>query len=280
MSDRPFGLLAGSGQLPEIVVEKLQEQNRSVVACHLTPSPSRKLRESVDSDKVFPPEKFGEIPEFLSDRDVRELVMVGSVDRSLLFEDDRMENADEVVSGRVDNQSSNQDESLLEAAVEVLETYGITVRGVDTILDDLLTPVGHLGGPSLRPEDEKTLQCLADIGPFLSDREVGQSILGKRQSVVAVEAAEGTNETIRRAGQLAGSGTVMLKSARTDQDFRLDVPVVGRETIDNLAAIEANLLAVEARKTLWIEREACREVAGEADITLYGWQRPGRSDGA
>lgn len=273
MDERPFGLLAGSGRLPEIVARELTEAGRPVVACHLTPSPSEDLKNTLRDGRVFPPEQFADIPEYLTDRDVEELVMVGSVDRSLLFDDERLDDADDVVSERVEDQSANRDESLLETAVEILEACGITVRGLDVVLEEKLTPAGHLAGPRPAPEHEKTLEVLADVGPFLSDRDVGQSVLGKRQSVVAVEAAEGTNETIRRAGELAGPGTVMLKVARSEQDFRLDVPVVGSETLRNLADIDAGMLAVEAERTLWIERERCREIATDAGISLLGWER-------
>lgn len=274
MDESPFGLLAGSGRLPEIVAEQLSDEGRSVVACHLDPDPSETLRSTVDSGRVFSPEQFGDIPEYLNDRGVEDLVMVGTVDRSLLFDDDRLEDADQVVSERVESQATNQDESLLETAVEILEAYGIRVRGLNEVMEDNLTPTGHLAGPELRPEDQKTLDFLGEIGPFLSDHDVGQTILGKRQSVVAVEAAEGTNETIRRAGELAGPGTVMLKVARSDQDFRLDVPVFGQSTLRNLADVEASALAVEAERTLWIERQECRKIADDAGISVLGWERP------
>lgn len=275
MGDRPFGILAGSGRLPEIVVDELRSRGREVVACYLTLEPSDRLVGSVTEGKVFSPENFETIPEYLANKNVEELVMVGSLDRSLLFDDQRLEEADQLVSERIEGPSTNADESLLRTALEVLESFDMTVLGLDRVLGEKLTPPGHLGGPVPESDQKKTLEHLAEIGPFLADHEVGQSLLGKRQSVVAVEAAEGTNKTIRRAGRLAGTGVVMLKLARSNQDFRLDVPVVGKSTLTELARIDADLLAVEVGKTLWVEREECLEIAGDAEISLFGWERSG-----
>jgi DUF1009 family protein len=269
----PFGILAGSGQLPSIVVRELKDRNREVVAAFINPDVPEDLRNIVDVGRFFKPEHFGEVPEFFLDHQVEELVMVGGVDRSLLYEEDRLENADEAVSSELTATESNQDEELIRTAVELLESFGLSVTGIDQLLASKLSPSGHQAGPVPDDEYRETMNQLVDVAISLADHEVGQTVLGKRQSTVAVEAAEGTNRTIRRAGELAGDGLVMIKVARSDQDFRLDVPVVGASTVRELVEAGGRLLAVEAERTLWVQRNECRRLAEQNQLTIMGWSR-------
>lgn len=273
MDREPYGVLAGTGRLPELVLNELEEQERSVVLGLLgdreTPERSDSLREV----RSFAPEHFGEVPGFFLEHGVSDLVMAGSVDRTVLYDDDRIEDADEVVQSNLDELESHGDEDLIATAVEVLESCGLTVRGIDDVLENYLSPESHQAGPSPEEHQLDTLESLKEISVALADREVGQTVLGKRSSVVAVEAAEGTNRTIRRAGRYVQSGLVMVKAARTGQDYRLDVPVVGESTMQELVDVNADMLAMEAGRTLWVQREECRRLAREHKMTVYGWRR-------
>lgn len=273
MTQEPYGVLAGDGDLPKLVVESLRDQGRTVVAGFLTESVPEDLADKLREARTFRPEHFGEVPEYFAGNDVTDLVMAGTVDRSVLYDDERIDAADDVVRSNLSELDSHEDEDLIKTAVEVLEAMGLNVVGIDEVLDDKLSPSGHLAGPEPAAEALGTLDQLRDLGIMLADRDVGQTVLGKRNSVVAVEAAEGTDRTIRRAGRLAGAGLVMVKSARTEQDYRLDVPVVGQSTVSELVAVEADLLAVEAERTLWVQRDSCRELAREHGLTVYGWER-------
>jgi DUF1009 family protein len=269
----PYGILAGSGDLPSVVAQELKERNRDVVAAFINPDVPDDLRNSVEVGRFFKPEHFGEVPEFFLDHNVEELVMVGGVDRSLLYDEDRLDNADETVSSELASAETKEDEELIRTAVELLESFGLTVTGIDQLLESKLSPSGHQAGPPPKNNDCATVNQLADVAIALADHEVGQTVLGKHQSTVAVEAAEGTNRTIRRAGELAGDGLVMIKVARSHQDFRLDVPVVGASTVRELVQAGGRLLAVEADRTLWVQREECRRLADRNQLTIMGWSR-------
>lgn len=273
MDPEPYGLLAGAGDLPRLVVENLRDRNRSVVAGFLTADVPEDLADDLHESRTFRPEHFGDVPEFFAENGVNDLVMAGTVDRSVLYDDDRIDSADDVVRSNLSELDSHEDEQLIETAVEVLEASGLNVVGIDRVLRDKLSPGGHLAGPEPSGDALETLDRLRELGVLLADRDVGQTVLGKRNSVVAVEAAEGTDRAIRRAGRLAGPGLVMVKSARTEQDYRLDVPVVGESTVSGLVDVKADLLAVEADRTLWVQRNSCRELAEEHGLTIYGWER-------
>lgn len=268
-----FGILAGDGRLPAIIAESLKEDNFRIVTACLTSGSASRLNDLTDVVRTFRPEQFGTVPEYFLDHDVDRLVMAGSIERSILFDDDRIDNADEIVQSTLEKSNTNKDESLLENAIDLLEGFGLTVCGIDELLSERLTPDGHHAGPDPSDQQLCTVEVLVDVGTVLADRGVGQSVLGKRGAVTAVEAAEGTNQTIRRAGNLVESGLVMVKVARSDQDFRVDVPVVGESTVSELVKANADLLAFEAQRTLWLQREECKSLADKHDLTLIGWER-------
>ena len=273
MDREPFGVLAGTGRLPELVLDQLEERGRPVVLGLLGDREPPERDHGLRAVRPFAPEHFGDVPDFFLEQGVTDLVMAGSVDRSLLYDDERLDRADDVVQSNLNELDSHGDENLIETAVEVLEACGLTVRGIDEVLERYLSPEGHQAGPNPDEHQLETLESLKDVAVDLADREVGQTILGKRGSVVAVEAAEGTNRTIRRAGRYAESGLVMVKAARTGQDYRLDVPVVGESTVSELISVNAGMLAMEAGRTLWVQQDACRRLARENDLTIFGWQR-------
>ncbi len=148
----------------------------------------------------------------------------------------------------------------------------MTLLGIDELFPDWLTPRKHLAGPEPSEESRRTREVLAPVAGWLADREVGQTVLGCRRTVVALEALEGTFECIDRAGSLAGPGCVMVKRARSEQDLRFEVPVTGEETLRKLVDIEASALFLEAGSTVWVERPACRRLAEQHEISLVGWK--------
>ena len=100
--------------------------------------------------------------------------------------------------------------------------------------------------------------------------DIGQCVVVRRQVVVALEAIEGTDETIRRGGRLAGPGAVVVKVSKPDQDLRFDVPAVGLDTIETMAEVKAAVLAIEAGKTLIFDRPEMRALADRAGIAVWG----------
>jgi DUF1009 family protein len=104
--------------------------------------------------------------------------------------------------------------------------------------------------------------------------DVGQTVVVKDKAIVAVEALEGTDETIRRAGRLAGKGTVVVKMAKPSQDMRFDVPVIGPETIHTMRKAQAALLAIEADKTLVLDEDETLQLSNREGICLMGVRLP------
>ena len=137
-----------------------------------------------------------------------------------------------------------------------------------TFLDHLLAPVGLIAGPKLKRREENDVTFGFETAKQLSQLNVGQTVVVKNGTVLAVEAFEGTNEAIKRGGALGRKDAVMVKVTKPNQDMRFDVPVVGTETIRIAAEARVRVIAMEAGKTLLLERESLIDLAERSRISL------------
>lgn len=274
MNDPPVGLLAGEGRIPLLAARKLREQGRRVVVCCLERSRDPELESLAEHLRVITPGEFGSVPDYFKDHGVNELLMVGNVDKTSLYDEDARESAEDEVVEIIDRLPIKGDENLIKAGARLLRLQGLSILGVDDVMPEYFTPPGPLAGPPMTEENRRTLDVLESLATLLADQEVGQTVSGKKQSVVAVEGAEGTSAFLRRTGELTGPGSVIMKCARSSQDFRYDVPVVGAETFEVLAEIEASAMALEAERTLWVQRERSRRLAEKHNISFVGWENP------
>jgi len=271
MSDSPVGLIAGEGTLPLLAARALKKRGNKVLACNIARQSAFRLQSIVDEIHEIDPARFDTIPELLASRGVKKLLMVGNVDKKQLYEEGKLENAAPEIKKELASLKNKGDQKIIKKAAKLLRLKGMKIMGVDEVLAEYITPAGYLGGPKPAEDEISTLEVLESLTIKLADEEVGQAAVGKRQSVIAVEGLEGTDKLIRRAGRLAGKNCVMFKRARSDQDLRFDVPVVGEDTIQQLVEIDASLLAVEAGRTLWVQRDECIKLARENNLTLLGW---------
>jgi DUF1009 family protein len=161
-------------------------------------------------------------------------------------------------------------ESIFRAVAGELEKIGVTLLPATTFLEKFLVAEGLMAGPKLSRREKLDVDFGWKIAQKIAALDIGQTVIVKNGTVLAVEGFEGTNETIRRGGALARQNGVMIKVAKPDQDMRFDVPVVGPETI--LAAVEANIrvIALEAERTLLLEKEMVVAAAGKAGVSLLG----------
>ena len=168
---------------------------------------------------------------------------------------------------------SRNTDALIGAVADVLRKEGIELLNSTTFLAPLLAKAGVLGsrGPSL--EEQADFEFGYRMADAVAGLDIGQTIAVKNQAVVAVEAMEGTDEVIARAGRLAGPGVRIIKVAKPQQDMRFDVPVVGRATIEAMHAAGASALSVDAGKTLLLDGEGVVERANAAGIAVIGREK-------
>jgi DUF1009 family protein len=161
-------------------------------------------------------------------------------------------------------------ETLFGAVADELAKAGLELLSATTFLDDHIAPSGPIAGPRLKPRAIEDLEFGFRIAKESSRLDIGQTVVVKNGTVLAVEAFEGTNEAIRRGGQLGRGGATMVKVSKPDQDMRFDVPVVGEKTLEVAVAAGIRHIGVEAGKTLLLDRPKVCELAQKLSLSIHG----------
>lgn len=161
-------------------------------------------------------------------------------------------------------------DALISAVAEVLRGEGIELLDSTAFLEPLMARPGILSRRQPAPGELEDLAFGYRMADAVAALDIGQTIVVKDKAVVAVEAMEGTDAVIRRAGEIAGPGTCVVKVAKPKQDMRFDVPVVGIATIESMRAAGAAVISIDATKTLVVDGEKFVEAADAAGITVVG----------
>jgi len=164
-------------------------------------------------------------------------------------------------------------DGLIGAVASVLKDEGIELIDSTSLLKPMLATPGVMSMRTPSEEEQQDFEFGYQMADAVAGLDIGQTIAVKHRAVVAVEAMEGTDEVIGRAGHLAGSGVRIVKVAKPKQDMRFDVPVVGLATIQAMRVAGASALSIDAGKTLMFERDDMLESADEAGITIVGRQK-------
>jgi DUF1009 family protein len=165
---------------------------------------------------------------------------------------------------------SRNTDALISAVAGVLRDHGIELLDSTAFLTPLLARPGHLAGPDIDEGARADLEFGYRMADAIAGLDIGQTVAVKDRAVVAVEAMEGTDEVIGRAGRLAGPGVRIVKVAKPKQDMRFDVPVVGLPTLEAMKAAGATVLSVDAGKALVFDLDQVVRLAGDAGITVVG----------
>ena len=161
-----------------------------------------------------------------------------------------------------------KDDSILRAVADELESEGITIRESTLYLDSILASPGVLTKRKPTKDEQKDIDFGWQMAKEIGRLDIGQTVVVKGRAVLAVEAIEGTDEAIRRGGLLCERGAVVVKVCKPQQDLRFDLPAVGTQTIRTMVQVKASCLAVEAGKTIIIDRELVVRDADAAGIAI------------
>ena len=262
-----IGLIAGKGQFPLLFARAAQEHGARVIAVAHRGETEPALASLVSECHWVYVGQLGKIIRIFKAAGVRRAVMAGGLSRGRLFREFR---PDLRALGVIRRAGAGRDDRLLRAVAAELEQEGITVAPSTLFLEVLLAAPGALS--LRRPSQEELLdiQLGVRVARELGRLDLGQCVVVRRQVVVALEAIEGTDATIRRGGLLAGPGAVVVKLSKPGQDLRFDVPAVGLETIGAMTEVKAGALAVEAGKTLIFDGPEMLAAAHRAHIAVWG----------
>lgn len=266
MSEK-IGLIAGKGQFPLLFAQAARDRGARIIAAAHRGETDPALAELVQELHWVYVGQLGKIIRIFKDAGVQRAVMAGGITRGRLFRDFR---PDLRALGVVRRAGAGNDDRLLQAVATELEQEGITIAPSTLFLDQLLAPPGKLSKRAPTREEFLDIDLGLRLAKEIGRLDIGQCVVVRRQVVVALEAVEGTDECIRRAGALAGPGAVVVKVSKPNQDLRFDVPAVGPDTIRSMVAARASVLAIEAGKTLTFDRPLMLAEAQPARIAIWG----------
>ena len=268
-----LGLIAGNGRFPFLVLDAARGLGHDVTVVALK---DETFPELADLAAQRPAADFhwisigqlGTLIKLFKDAGVTQAVMAGQVKHTKLF--DVMASADAALLGVLMRAKTRNTDGLIGVIADAMRDKGIELLNSTAFLAPLMANDGVL---TRRAPDGDELQDLAfgyRIADTIAGLDIGQTIAVKSAAVVAVEAMEGTDALIARAGHLAGAGVRIVKVAKPNQDMRFDVPVVGVSTIEAMKAAGATILSVDAGKTLMIDGDAIVKAADAAGICIVG----------
>ena len=262
---KTIGMLAGKGLYPLAFVAgaRRQEEPVRVVAMGFTGETDPAFEDSVDAMDWCRVGQLSKIVKFFKKEGVSEMVMVGQITPKNLFS----ARPDLRLTMAMAKLKKRNAETLFGALSDEFAKDGITVLPATTFLDHLLPPEGPVLGRTLGEDEMEAARFGFGIAKETSRMDVGQSVVVREGTVLAVEAFEGTNECVRRGGSLGKKKKVILaKVAKPNQDMRFDVPVIGPDTIRVCAEAGVGAIAIEAKKTLVLGWEEAEELAKKLKV--------------
>lgn len=268
VTTKKIGLIAGNGTFPLLLAEQAQRQGDQVVAVGLKEEADPSLEKWANPIAWHSIGQLGKTIDFFKEHGVTRAIMAGQVKHTQLFRDIVPDWRVTKMLARVANKKA---ESLLNAVTEEFEKEGIEFLPSITYLEKWVAREGLMSKRSLSTAEKQDIAFGLPLARTIAAQDIGQTLVVKDQTIVAVEAMEGTDACIRRAGEVAGPGCVVIKVARPKQDLRFDVPVIGNRTLESMKAAGAKVLAVEAGKTLLLDLERLRTEANASDLTLTGF---------
>ena len=270
-----LGLIAGNGRFPFLILDAARAQGHDVTVIGLKEETFKELETSaVIARAAFHWISIGELGaciRLLTGAGVTHAVMAGQVQHTKIFAGHIVPDA-AFMKVLMTLPFQNTD-GLIGAVARVLKTNGIELIDSTSLLQPLLAPPGVMTDRAPSEEERKDFEFGYPLADVIAGHDIGQTIAVKHRAVVAVEAMEGTDEVIGRAGHLAGRGVRIIKVAKPNQDMRFDVPIVGLATIQAMRIAGASALSVDAGKTLMFEKDALLASANDGGIAIVGRSR-------
>jgi DUF1009 family protein/predicted dehydrogenase len=272
MSEEVIGLIAGGGQFPLLFANAAREAGVKVVAVGFEGETDLALAELVDEFHLLKLGQLNRLIKTFKKANVTRAGMAGTINKTRLFTKVRLDWRAFKFLRRLKNK---KDDLILRALADELQSEGIRIESSTVFLPSLLAPRGILTRRKPNRREQADIQFGWQIAKSIGDLDIGQCIVIKDQTVVAVESIDGTDATILRGGRLCRQGAVVIKVSKPIQDLRFDVPAVGLTTIEIMKQVQAKVLVLEAGKTLMFDRDKTIDAADEAGISIVVYKGAG-----
>lgn len=261
-----IGLIAGNRRFPLVFAEAARKNDVYIVAVAIRGDTSLRLKRLVDKIYWINLGEFNRVFQIFRQEEVKKVIMAGQISPHRLFGKDMQNNKD--LKDLLLSMKDKKPDTIFGAVAEKLTEANLELLDSTTFLKDLLPEKSTL----TRSEPDFTvwedIYFGLELAKAIAYLDVGQTVAVKDKAVVAVEALEGTDSVIRRSGKIAGGGVTIVKVSKPKQDVRFDIPVVGLHTVKTLIKAKAKCLAIEAQKTLFIDKERAVKLADKFNIAI------------
>jgi UDP-2,3-diacylglucosamine hydrolase len=265
-SNTGWGLIAGNGRFPFLVLEGARSQGIEMAVIALKEEASPELEKIAKRLHWVSLGELSKAIELMQSEGVKRAVMAGQVKHSKIFSSIR---PDWKLAKLLFALPRKNTDSLIGAVAKVLEEEGIQLVDSTMFLKPLLPEAGVLTRRAPNENEAADIEFGLGIARHIAAKDIGQTVVVADLACVAVEAMEGTDETIARAARFAnGRPMVVVKVSKPRQDMRFDVPVVGLPTVESMKLAGATALAIDANRTLLFDREQLIATADEAGISI------------
>jgi DUF1009 family protein len=262
---KTLGIIAGNGVYPRLLAAAARKAGVArIVAAAFTNETDPALTEHVDVIEWMRVGQLGRLLKFFRAQKILHAIMAGQIAPRNLFD----LHPDVKALLLIAKLKQRNAESIFAAIADELRKAEVELLPATTFLEDSLAQPGLIAGPKLSGREVEDVDLGWKITKEIARLDIGQTVIVKNGTILAVEAFEGTNGAIKRGGALASEGAVMVKVAKPNQDMRFDVPVIGLETIRIATEVKLRVIAVEAGRTLLLERDAIVDLANRAKITI------------
>ena len=265
MQESRVGLLAGAGELPLEFLKSAREKGIRVTTFGITGITDKKVEELSEKVIWIKPIKLGKFLKELKRSRVREIAVLGKVEHREAL---KLRNLDITAFKLIATLKDLKPESLIKGVFREIEKIGVKVISPEPFLKHLLVPPGTLFGPQPDEETLKDMRLGMEVAKKIAALDIGQTIVIKQGTVVAVEGIEGTDRCIERGAELSSGGFVVCKAARPNQDMRIDVPTIGEKTVKLVKELGGRGIAVEGNRTFVVTPDKIGELCRRQKLPL------------
>ena len=271
MNDRElYGLIAGNGRFPFLVLQSARQQNIEIVVAAIKEEAFPEIESCGYPVHWLGLGELGKLVKLFRKSGVRRAIMAGQVKHAQIF---GSAFPDLTMVRMLASLKHKNTDSLIGGVAKVLEEAGISLVDSSSLLKPHLAPQGILTRRGLTSSEQSDVDYGRPIAQKIAAMDIGQTIVVRERAVVAVEAMEGTDAVIRRAGELGNkAGLTVIKVSKPKQDMRFDIPVIGIATLKNMLACGATALVIDAQRTLIFDKEEIVEAADKNNVAIVALQ--------
>ena len=261
-----LGLIAGGGTFPILVARNAKLQGFHVVGAGFTSDTAQETAQETDAFTWLRLGQLGKLISFFKRNQVTHVVFAGPINKPKALDI----RPDFLAARLLFSLVCKSDDTLLRAVAGEFEKQGMQVVSATRFVPELMTPEGILTNRGPDKREIRDICYARPIAQALGSMDIGQCIVVKEQMTIAVEGIEGTNATIKRAGELAGPGCVVIKIFKPGQDTRIDLPAIGPQTIQSMIHAGVSCLAVDAGKSLLFDPQETIDLANTHKMAIIG----------